>query len=181
MRNEKISMDRRREALNELKKIIPGYNGLLSEEGRLTKDNKSAIDDYLVSLEKEIKLKAYKDKLVDLYKQKGDLEDKWDEQNKAYHDVKTDNILHPQNSFMRGVSKFFGTDTETNAAKALYKTEQQIDRVNGKIDELNSKIADIGIVTPQKSQRKRRWRRWQNGQSYRSRWPYRNHKHHLQA
>lgn len=151
MRNEKISMDRRREALNELKKIIPGYNGLLSEEGRLTKDNKSAIDDYLVSLEKEIKLKAYKDKLVDLYKQKGDLEDKWDEQNKAYHDVKTDNILHPQNSFMRGVSKFFGTDTETNAAKALYKTEQQIDRVNGKIDELNSKIADIGIVTPKKA------------------------------
>lgn len=151
MRNEKISMDRRKEALDELKKIIPGYNGLLSEEGRLTKDNKSAIDDYLVSLEKEIKLKAYKDKLVDLYKQKGDLEDKWDEQNKAYHDVKTDNILHPQNSFMRGVSKFFGTDTETNAAKALYKTEQQIDRVNGKIDELNSKIADIGIVTPKKA------------------------------
>lgn len=153
MRNEKISMDRRREALNELKKIIPGYNGLLSEEGRLTKDNKSAIDDYLVSLEKEIKLKAYKDKLVDLYKQKGDLEDKWDEQNKAYNDVKTDNILHPRNSFMRGLSKFLGTDTETNAAKALYKTEQQIDRVNGKIDELNSKIASIGVVTPKTSNR----------------------------
>lgn len=150
MRNEKISMDRRKEALNELKKIIPGYNGLLSEEGRLTRDNKSAIDDYLVSLEKEIKLKAYKDKLVDLYKQKSDLEDKRDEQDKTYHDAKTDNILHPQNSFIRGVSKFFGTDTETNAKKALNNTEQQIDRVNGKIDELNSKIADIGIVTPKK-------------------------------
>lgn len=151
MRNEKISMDRRKEALNELKKIIPGYNGLLSEEGRLTRDNKSAIDDYLVSLEKEIKLKAYKDKLVDLYKRRDDLEDKRDEQDKAYHDVKTDNILHPQNSFMRGVSKFFGTDTETNAAKAVYNTEQQIDRVNGKIDELNSKIANLGIVTPKKA------------------------------
>lgn len=151
MRNEKISMDRRKEALNELKKIIPGYNGLLSEEGRLTRDNKSAIDDYLVSLKQEIRLKAYKDKLVDLYKQKSDLEDKRDEQDKTYHDAKTDNILHPQNSFMRGVSKFFGTDTETNAAKALYNTEQQIDRVNGKIDELNSKIADIGIVTPKKA------------------------------
>jgi hypothetical protein len=151
MRNEKISMDRRKEALNELKKIIPGYNGLLSEEGRLTRDNKSAIDDYLVSLEKEIKLKVYKDKLVDLYKQKSDLEDKRDEQDKTYHDAKTDNILHPQNSFIRGVSKFFGTDTETNAKKALNNTEQQIDRVNGKIDELNSKIADIGIVTPKKA------------------------------
>lgn len=151
MRNEKISMDRRKEALNELKKIIPGYNGLLSEEGRLTRDNKNAIDDYLVSLEKEIKLKAYKDKLVDLYKKRSDLEDKRDEQDKTYHDVKTDNILHPQNSFMRGVSKFFGTDTETNAEKALYNTEQQIDRVNGKIDELNSKIVDLGIVTPKKA------------------------------
>lgn len=151
MRNEKISMNRRKEALNELKKIIPGYNGMLSEEGRLTRDNKSAIDDYLVSLEKEIRLKAYKDKLVDLYKQRDDLEDKRDEQAKTYHDVKTDNILHPQNSFMRGVSKFFGTDTETNAKKALNNTEQQIDRVNGKIDELNSKIADIGIVTPKKA------------------------------
>lgn len=151
MRNEKISMDRRREALNELKKIIPGYNGLLSEEGRLTRDNKNAIDDYLVSLEKEIKLKVYKDKLVDLYKQKSDLEDKRDEQDKTYHDAKTDNILHPQNGFIRGVSKFFGTDTETNAKKALSNTEQQIDRVNGKIDELNSKIANIGPVVPRTS------------------------------
>lgn len=151
MRNEKISMDRRREALNELKKIIPGYNGLLSEEGRLTRDNKNAIDDYLVSLEKEIKLKAYKDKLVELYKQKSDLEDKRDEQDKTYHDAKTDNILHPQNGFIRGVSKLFGTDTETNAKKTLNNTEQQIDRVNGKIDELNSKIAKIGIVTPKKA------------------------------
>lgn len=148
MRNEKISMDRRKEALDELKKIIPGYNGMLSEEGRLTRDNKDAIDDYLVSLEKEIKLKAYKDKLVDLYKQRSDLEDKRDEQDKTYHDVKTDNILHPQNGFMRGISKYLGTDTETNAKKALNNTEQQIDRVNGKIDELNSKIAAIGPVTP---------------------------------
>lgn len=153
MRNEKISMDRRKEALNELKKIIPGYNGLLSEEGRLTRDNKNAIDDYLVSLEKEIKLKAYKDKLVELYKQKSDLEDKRDEQDKTYHDAKTDNILHPQNGFIRGVSKFFGTDTETNAKKALNNTEQQIDRVNGKIDEVNSKIASIGVVTPKTSNR----------------------------
>lgn len=151
MRNEKISMDRRKEALDELKKIIPGYNGLLSEEGRLTRDNKNAIDDYLVSLEKEIKLKAYKDKLVELYKQKSDLEDKRDEQDKTYHDAKTDNTLHPQNSFIRGVSKFFGTDTETNAKKSLNNTEQQIDRVNGKIDELNSKIAAIGPVTPRAS------------------------------
>ena len=151
MRDEKISIERRREALNELKRIIPGYNGMLSEEGRLTRDNKDAIDDYLVSLEKEIKMKAYKDKLVELYKQKSDLEDTRDEQQKTYDDAHTDNILHPQNRITRAVSKFFGTDSETNAKKKLASTETDIDRVTGKINTLNAKISELGPITPRKT------------------------------
>ena len=150
MRDEKISIDRRREALNELKKIIPGYNGMLSEEGRLTRDNKAAIDDYLISLEKEIKMKAYKDKLVELYKQKSDLEDQRDEQQKTYDDAHTDNILHPQNSFTRKISISFGTDSEFNAKKALDNTNSQIDEATRKINVLNERIAAIGPVTPKK-------------------------------
>ena len=150
MRDEKISIDRRREALNELKKIIPGYNGMLSEEGRLTRDNKAAIDDYLISLEKEIKMKAYKDKLVELYKQKSDLEDQRDEQQKTYDDAHTDNILHPQNSFTRKISIAFGTDSEFNAKKALDNTNSQIDEATRKINVLNERIAAIGPVTPKK-------------------------------
>ena len=151
MRDEKISIERRREALNELKRIIPGYNGMLSEEGRLTRDNKDAIDDYLVSLEKEIKMKAYKDKLVELYKQKSDLEDTRDEQQKTYDDAHTDNILHPQNRITRAVSKLFGTDSETNAKKKLASTETDIDRVTGKINTLNAKISELGPITPRKT------------------------------
>lgn len=151
MRDEKISIDRRREALNELKKIIPGYNGMLSEEGRLTRDNKAAIDDYLISLEKEIKMKAYKDKLVELYKQKSDLEDQRDEQQKTYDDAHTDNILHPQNSFTRRVSIAFGTDSEFKAKKALENTNSQIDEATRKINVLNERIAAIGPVTPKKT------------------------------
>ena len=151
MRDEKISIDRRREALNELKRIIPDYNGMLSEEGRLTRDNKDAIDDYLVSLEKEIKMKAYKDKLVELYKQKSDLEDTRDEQQKTYDDAHTDNVLHPQNRITRAVSKFFGTDSETNAKKKLASTETDIDRVTGKINTLNAKINELGHITPRKT------------------------------
>lgn len=150
MRDEKISIDRRREALNELKKIIPGYNGMLSEGGRLTRDNKAAIDDYLISLEKEIKMKAYKDKLVELYKQKSDLEDQRDEQQKTYDDAHTDNILHPQNSFTRKISISFGTDSEFNAKKALDNTNSQIDEATRKINVLNERIAAIGPVTPKK-------------------------------
>ena len=150
MRDEKISIDRRKEALDELKRIIPDYNGMLSEEGRLTRDNKAAIDDYLISLEKEIKMKAYKDKLVELYKQKSDLEDTRDEQQKTYDDAHTDNILHPQNSFIRKVSIAFHTDSEAKASKALADTDEQINQTTGKINELNAKIAEIGVVSGKK-------------------------------
>lgn len=123
---------------------------MLSEEGRLTRDNKAAIDDYLISLEKEIKMKAYKDKLVELYKQKSDLEDQRDEQQKTYDDAHTDNILHPQNSFTRKISISFGTDSEFNAKKALDNTNSQIDEATRKINVLNERIAAIGPVTPKK-------------------------------
>ena len=66
MRDERISLERRKQALNDLRAIIPDYNGMLSEEGQLTRDNKKAIDEYLESLEKQIRMKAYQDKLAEL-------------------------------------------------------------------------------------------------------------------
>ena len=56
--------------LAELKELIPDYNAELNEEGRLINNNKEAIDQYLVSLEKQIKLKAYQEELEELYKKK---------------------------------------------------------------------------------------------------------------
>lgn len=48
----------RQKALAQLKAIIPGYNGLLDEEGRLTRDNTSAINEYIGALEKQALAKA---------------------------------------------------------------------------------------------------------------------------
>lgn len=65
-----FSIDERRKAINELKKIIPGYNGMLSEEGIITNDNTEAIDKYLVALEKQIRLKASQEEWEDLIRKK---------------------------------------------------------------------------------------------------------------
>ena len=62
-----IALDVRRKALNDLKEIIPDYNAQLTDEGTLTKNNTDAIKNYLVQLEKQIKLKAAQQELENLY------------------------------------------------------------------------------------------------------------------
>lgn len=69
--DENLSNYTRKQRLAELKELIPDYNAELDEEGRLINNNKEAIDQYLVSLEKQIKLKAYQEELEELYKKKG--------------------------------------------------------------------------------------------------------------
>lgn len=70
LRNEKLSLDERRKALEELRKIIPNYHAELTQEGKLINDNKNAIDQYLKSLEQEVRFKAVKAELETLYAEK---------------------------------------------------------------------------------------------------------------
>lgn len=72
--NENLANKQRQEALNELKELIPGYNGLLTEEGKLINDNTSAIESYLVQLEKQIKMKAAQEELEELFRRKRETE-----------------------------------------------------------------------------------------------------------
>lgn len=70
IRNENFANEQRKKYLQELKSIIPGYNGMLDEEGRLINDNTDAIEDYLEKLEQQIKLKAAQEELEELYRRK---------------------------------------------------------------------------------------------------------------
>lgn len=70
LHNERIAQNQRIRALNELKSIIPGYNGMLDDEGKLTNDNTEAIKAYLIQLERQIKLKAAQEELEELYRRK---------------------------------------------------------------------------------------------------------------
>ena len=67
-----LSLQKRKEALDELKRIIPEYNAELSREGKLTRDNTQAIDNYLKKRKEQLLLEAYEDQMKDAYKRQAD-------------------------------------------------------------------------------------------------------------
>lgn len=145
MRDERLSINQRREALEKLKKIIPDYNGMLDEEGRLTRDNKKAIDDYLVSLQKQIQLKAYKDKLEELYKRQSEQEDAQRTASDNYWNARQANTLQgSRNSLSGKLMDFLGIGEEAGLNRVLNKANQDLADTNQKIDALQKKISQVG-------------------------------------
>ena len=59
--DEKLSKETRLKAIKELNKICPEYNGYLDQETGLYKANKKALDKYIESLERRMRLLYYKD------------------------------------------------------------------------------------------------------------------------
>lgn len=154
MRDEHTSMVRRQEALNELKRIIPGYNGMLSKEGKLIRDNKSAIDAYNLSLEQSIKLKAYQDKLEELYKRQSDQEDARDkaQQNKykAQQKLRTANaantIAHSQGKLATSGMNALSSGMDSNVKNAqgnLSRANTVLTEATSELATTNSQIASI--------------------------------------
>lgn len=79
------SLETKKKAIEQLKKIIPGYNAELDAEGRLISSNTEKIKEYLVQLEKQIRLKAAQEELEDLYRKKR-LEEKKQKKNQEIID-----------------------------------------------------------------------------------------------
>lgn len=154
MRDEHTSMVRRQEALNELKRIIPGYNGMLSKEGKLIRDNKSAIDAYNLSLEQSIKLKAYQDKLEELYKRQSDQEDARDKaqqnKDKAQQKLRTANaantMAHSQGKLATSGMNALSSGMDSNVKNAqgnLSRANTVLTEATSELATTNSQIASI--------------------------------------
>ena len=140
--DENLSNYTRKQRLAELKELIPDYNAELNEEGRLINNNKEAIDQYLVSLEKQIKLKAYQEELEELYKKKRNLESQESEQSDAYWDTRQQNTLsgYNRNSLTAIISRLFGTEKEANQLKALQTTQKDLAGIESAIAQINNDI-----------------------------------------
>lgn len=132
----------RKQRLAELKELIPDYNAELNEEGRLINNNKEAIDQYLASLEKQIKLKAYQEELEELYKKKRNLESQESEQSDAYWDTRQQNTLsgYNRNSLTAKINRLFGTEKEANQLKALQTTQKDLAGIESAIAQINNDI-----------------------------------------
>ncbi len=77
--NENLSLKRRQKAVNELNKIIPGYNAQIDKTTGKYKASKKVLDEYLDSLEKEMRYKASADKMQELVAAAETARDTYDE------------------------------------------------------------------------------------------------------
>lgn len=77
--NENLSLQRRKKAVAELNRIIPGYNAKIDETTGKYRASKQALDQYLASLEKEMRYKANDSKLQELTAAAEEARDAYDE------------------------------------------------------------------------------------------------------
>lgn len=150
--NQNFSYDERRRCIDELKKIVPGYNGMLNEEGKLMNDNTGAIKDYLVQLEKQIKLEAAREELAGLYQKQRKTEKL---KKKQQEEVKRANANFNSAQFMasarttnlgtqgtRALAK--ATDASTQQARSqLTIANQELNKTQARLDQLNQAIKDV--------------------------------------
>ena len=67
LESENISRDKKLGIINQLKEQIPGYTAQLDAEGNVIRENKKAVDDYMISLEKSLKFRAAEKELATIY------------------------------------------------------------------------------------------------------------------
>ena len=145
MRDERISLDDRKKALDKLKEIIPGYNGMLDKEGNLTRDNKKAIDDYLVSLQKQIRLKAYQSKLEELYSRQAEQEEEQRKASEKYWNERQTNTLQGGGSSpVMSLMRTLGVGEEASLKRALDTADKSLADTNNKIKTLEDKVKGLG-------------------------------------
>lgn len=91
----KVAMDdntereRRLQAIEQLNRIVPDYNARLDEETGKYIENKAALDKYLASLEKKIRMEANQEELTRLIKEEERLKRLAAEAQKEYEKVKS--------------------------------------------------------------------------------------------
>ncbi len=152
IRNENIATETRKKYIEELKGIIPGYNASLSEEGRLTGENKEAIDRYLSSLEKKIKMQAAEEELTDLYRrqrqelkllQKEEAAEK--EARSRLNTEQTVSSMRSANAGTAGTRALMqGLDVGVQNAQSEYrKAAKAVSETRGRIESLGSAIAAV--------------------------------------
>ena len=132
--NENLSLQYRQKALRELQAIVPGYHASLTAEGKLINDNRQAIDDYLVALDKKMKQQAYQEMLEEQYRKKAEAEMRKDQAVEERTANLNENGV-PKNSFKN--SRLLGKIEIANA---------DINAANEAIDKLTAKIAEIPPV-----------------------------------
>lgn len=159
--NENISLERRKQAVYELNRIIPGYNAKIDETTGKYTASKEALDAYLVSLEKEMRYKAHAGKMQDLLSEAEAARDTYDElliasgssnkavanaakmvldQAKSDWDELESKYTKYKERFMKGIED---GSLVAPAAEAFNTINTGLDKTNAKAGETVSRLKEI--------------------------------------
>ena len=155
LENERNSLKKRKAALEELRKIVPGYHAELTNEGKLIHNNKKAIDDYLTALNKKIAMQAYEEKLAEQYRKKAELEMRLEEEKKTLAKAKQDTRSLQTTRYNSAGQEVLTWDAfkqpkyivaEQNAANAVQGTQAELVEVEKTIGRINTRMEQFADV-----------------------------------
>ena len=142
--DENLSHEKRKTAIEELKKIMPGYNGMLSEEGRLISHNVSQIDEWLAGQEQRIRALIIEEEVIKLIRKRITAEEDLVEQQEKLekHKAKIDiNALTQGGEWERT-----GFAVEKNLdSRILNRINRDITKLKQDIEDYNDAIQELGV------------------------------------
>ena len=157
--NEKLSLDKRKEAIKQLNQIIPNYNAQLDETTGEYRANKEALDAYLVSLAKQYEIEGARGKLKELGERKADLSLKRADAQKAVEaaEANSRNAASASGNFNYSTSQGGGAPAivsmQASSSSELAGARSKLKGINNElkeIEETEKKIFDIygdGLAT----------------------------------
>ena len=143
--NSNVAYNDRKTALEELQRIIPDYNASLTKEGELLNNNTDAIKNYLIQLERQIKLKAVQEELEEAYKEQRQIQKEWDAAHQDLSSKRTNSAYYDDPII--DIAGMFGQRDLQKAEKAFNEVDARLQRVNRTIASLNSEIASTSVST----------------------------------
>lgn len=143
--NANVAYEERKKALDKLREIVPDYNASLSKEGELVNDNTDAIKEYLVQLERQIKLKAMQEELEEAYKEQRELQREWDSAHEDLSLKRTNSAYYDKPII--DVAGMFGQRDLQKAEARFEDVDARLTKVNQTIAGLNDEIANTSVST----------------------------------
>jgi TP901 family phage tail tape measure protein len=123
--DERLSNEKRIEAIKELRKIMPGYNGMLDKEGKLIEHNTDNIRNYLEQLRAKIRMKALEDEIYALTVKQVEAEDELSRAREAH----TEAIMN--------------NDYGDGSAGDILVADMELSRAQAELDRINSAIKKL--------------------------------------
>lgn len=145
VQNSNVHYLERKQCLEELQRIIPDYNASLTKEGELLNNNTDSIKNYLIQLERQIKLKAVQEELEEAYKEQRQIQKEWDATRQDLSIKRTSSAYYDDPII--DILGMFGQRDLQKAEKAFKEVDARLQRVNRTIASLNSEIASTSVST----------------------------------